>query len=232
MATDPWCTSIHSVYWTHVEPVLLSLLIIPMIILLSIHARAYIKSQMKISKMLFYTGSTFLFICTLHLILWLPEVITFCNNPYISHVPLNINFQLYGVQTWLLLGIFYYRLYIIFRKSRSLRLSKRVIYLFWSCYICIPFVGITGIVVWVNAPSTIFITIFSLILGTLIIFLAIYLVILFINKLYKTYQQMRDGQDSDTTQDFVDFMIKSAVLAFISIFNTLLTFIMWPSLDC
>ena len=206
---------IDDIYWFYVEPVIVFFVLI-MTIAATIHfIRGYIKSEIKIPKILFCYTLMFISTTLLFLILWVPSLILQCIDNSLFQISLHILTLLYSSQIWLFLGIFYYRMESIFHTNKRLSLSKCNKIFFWSYYILIMMISIPSSMTWSTFPI---LPILSVIAFMLTINLSIYLVILFVYKLRKAYQVINDEND-----DLINLASKTALLAIISILSTLAT---------
>ena len=189
--------------------------------LLYIHIRSFIKKKMKISKALFIATTIFYLSCFMAYTFSAVQNYFQCHNSALYILFRNIGSQFYVMETILLCGILYYRLYIIFRGTRN-RLSKCTNITFWIFYLITAIGFVFAAYTLVN--HTEIGTIITSVAFILVLLIIIYLDAAFICKLCKTMHSFNnDGDDGEDNSSFlIDTITKNFILALISTIFTIM----------
>ena len=192
------------IYTNYIVPSVASIAALSMIPIIFIYFRAYQKGEIETVRSFFYAGAV-LFITILFTFITLALTTSqICHNIEYTRIFHHCATQAFIVQNLIVIGLFFYRLVYIFRGT-SLALSKPIIMLFVIIYtLFCAFSIITGIL-WVLDVLSLLVTIIP---GGIVL-LTIYLVLVFIYKLYKTFQGNND-------QYLLTLMRKTACLVSIS----------------
>ena len=183
-----------------------------MLMLPALHRYLKLKSDRQVNKYLFWICLTFFIITFLYLSTVIPRGIFFCQNDDKFQIITNISTQLYGIQTELLLAIFFMRLYFIFDET-VFALSKATIRIYWIIYCLCTLLWVAAAIAFSNfshrsIASVIIGIAFSMSLITISI-----LIILFLYKMTQVYTSV-DLENSDPT--YIGVITKTSILASIS----------------
>ena len=178
----------------------------------------YIKSKNIKNKCLYWSGLIFFIAIFASIILMIVFSFYRCRDAYIYGIVYNLLTQSYVIQTLLLLGILFARLYFVFKRS-SFALSTTAIKSYWIFFSLVVVDYISAGIVFANpvVGTTFGLTIIASAFAMLII-MVVWLVILFLYKLIQVYK-IQKGNDKS---GLVGVITKTSILTIISIFATLL----------
>ena len=147
----------------------------------------------------------------------LVEKIYFCFDYQFSLKFARIVKDLYSIQTVIVIGILFYRLYKVFGR-KPFQLSKFVTYSFITCYtflcVLLIFFNIFGMTSMINYAISVIV---GVIIFIYILIMNVWLVFLFIFKLIQTY----GCEEAD--ESLIELITKISILCFTSAFTVLLT---------
>jgi len=184
-------------------------------------ARAYKENKLRVNRGLFAVGAIFFLTVAITWISWFFQVYVFCRGDLkLLITGLNWGGQMFSIQTLMLIGILYYRLYSIFNET-PMALSKVMNIAFSIYYLLMSIFLIFGLGVWANyfANSSLILAICGLLVVAAIVFLQF----MFSYKLYRVHKSVgRHGHE----QGMKAIIVKNTLLAVISTSVTLLLFVM------
>eukprot|EP01084_Bolivina_argentea_P077955 141442_1 len=207
------------VFLSYTFPILSILAVLSIITALHAYIKANIKGDLTVSKPLFYAGMIFFIACCAAIMTFFGSVLSFCGNKNIyrlHHVFAVTAAQLYALQTILLIGILFYRLFSIF-KNTSFAFTKRTSISFLSVYTVTMAMLIFASFMWSNMHSISSLS--SIVTGVLTIVLLVFLNSLFINKLMNVHKMCDQNNDG-----LIKIITKTSLLSFVSTFISLLCF--------
>lgn len=177
----------------------------------------YMKSKDGTNTYLFWSGLIFFLTLIICLITMIFSSIFFCRNESVYIILYNIKTTSYVIQQLLLLGLLFGRLYYVFHSS-LFALSQSIIRSYWIFYVFMFIISIAAGICYANFRTIIGVSIVILAL-TLNLIQIICLISLF---LYKTMQVYTSVDKLDSNSPLIALITKTSVLAFISIFATLI----------
>ena len=203
-------------YWDWLMPIQFSLAAILTLPWMFIYIKSYIKGDSNLKKPMFYVGIV-LFVTTFSQ--FTAGAISSahkCHDKGKFNIYGNIAAQLFTIQFFTVIGVFFYRLYYIF-DGTSLALSKITLCLALLMYIISFIFAIFAGIMYSQYPDSIGLLAAA---ASLVLFMcmAIALVILFIHKLCAVYKSEKNGEE------LMRIMTKTSILNFISIFATFINF--------
>ena len=204
------------IYLNFIETPLCAIAAISVIAILYVYIKAHRDGKLMASKRLSYAGFVLSVLSFIFYIVCGLTFATYCFNRTLWVWFSTISVIVYMCQLYVLIAILYSRLSFIF-KGTALAISRWTDTFFWGYYIFVIVAGSSSILLWYNfdwSSSGMITAIFS----ALAIILMIFLVSLFVYKLYKVHRISQ--QNGAGIQDTI---IKTSVLAFNSIFATILT---------
>ena len=202
------------IYFDIIEPAVCIISLIMMVPAMYKYSKAY---NMKY-KCLFWSGLIFFITIFVAIILVIFYSIYFCRNFERFTISLHILSLLYIVQTMLLLGIVFARLYIVFVGS-IFALSTIIIRLYLILYIICMSLSLIAAITFSNWADRTTTLIISGLAYLLFIILMIMVVSLFISKMVQVY---RNVDNDNANPKLITIITKTCILALGSLFITLL----------
>ena len=201
--------------------ILPSISIISMIPMLPAFCK-YIKLKNIKKKCLFWAGLLFYITIFLSIISGIAFSMYFCRDLATYNIVLNVFTQSYVVQTLLLLGILFARLYYVFKESRFplSKITIKLYVIFYSLMIIFFIVGTAFRTAF--RESTVALAIYALAFLMQVIVIVI-LVSLFLYKITEVYKDMNKDDKGNINPKLIIVVTKTSVLASISISITLVT---------
>ena len=204
------------IYQDYILPILYLTFALLMIYLIFMFIKTKIDHSLKLNLTIFYVT----------IIYFIVQLVTFilagmgnkfeCHNPKLKYLFINIigNFC-YIVQTYILIGLLFYKLYKTYSNVPSLAIKKSTIRLFIICYIMVIVIAILYRYAPHGLPS--FIRILTLLCcGLLILVMVIWVFTLYLYKMCKIFKETQDD-------DLIHLILKTSLLAIISISFTMAT---------
>ena len=213
------------IYYDYIFPIFNGILILSMIPAMYIYVKAYIDNKLKSPRKVFITGIIFFMTIFILFILRTFTSIWYCHHPNYYDIATTVTRQLYSIQCNILLGTLFYRLVMVFHDT-TLSLSKSSVKIFLSSYISTWILVAMGAIL---SPGSSISRVFGLpyaaaaAIGgfafTMILFLCVFLVCLFIYKLIQVQKLM----ETSTESQLIEVITKTSLLCFLSTFNVFVT---------
>ena len=219
-AIGPFCARYGQpafIYYEYIAPIQFSIPSILMISLIVMYIKAYIKSTTKMSAFQFSTTIFYFMIQFICMIFAVPWSLSQCQSLKITSIFHIIGIMTYSTQTLLLLLLLFHRLYMTYYATPAFALSRFTIITFIICYTITCIVFISGGVLYSFNPNSWPAQIYAL-SSILSIILTIVLFAMYLHKLYIICKKTKD-------EDLIHIISKNSLLAVISIFVTILSFI-------
>ena len=201
-------------------PILCVLAVLIMIATVYKYMNAYLTGKFRASKLVFVVGIIFGIISLSLLITVIITYIFYCNNLTLFHISINIGTQLYAMQHMMILGIFYFRLYSIFKGS-VMCLTKCTHCIFGICYIF--GIGLAILAAFTYSNDLVNSSTILGIAGIFILIATILLLSLYAYKLLRCYYLCLNNGD-----EYIAIITKVSLLVFASISMSLFTLIATP----
>ena len=221
----PLCAAMgqHAViYWDWIYPIMHLFGAALMIPIIYIYLKSYIVSKLRISKSLFSIILVYFIIQFMTYVSTAIWEIYECHSLTISR-PINISSHtLYLIQTYMLLGLLFYRLYKTYHGVPRYALSKFAIITFSvfysvSCIIFITFMTVSNLFKLTHA------TIRGVLNAMATVCCIILSILLFGVYIYKLHLCAATSKD----EELLNLVAKRSLLAIVSIIGTIINFILW-----
>lgn len=199
-------------YWNYLQPIAIGFMVVALCPLLYYYILAYKEGEFKKSgKGSFYTGLVFFIFIILSEIFYIPCLYYYCWDPTLNNVFGILVTQGYAIQTIMLLGIWSHRLYTILEATKF-KIHYGVIIAFIIMYIITSISFATGGIFFQLFLQSFGPFLFSL--GfILVLIMSSFLVIIFIIKVFQTYQKTKDNISNPK---LIKLITKISLLTFIS----------------
>ena len=219
-----------TIYWDYCVPILCGLTAISIVPFVYIFLRAYARGNLKTTRFLFITTTIFYIVVFGLLLVSGAAYGTYCHDLNLNALLRAIAVDLHSLHTLLLVGILFHRLYIIF-KDTSMAISKPTLIFFWTYFLITMLILVVGSILFGFYYYHTITSIMLAICGLLVVTLTVFLVCLFVNKLYITHKRNMSQQNEDGLKHTIT---KTSLLTLISTCNTIFAYIViavWTYID-
>ena len=218
----PFCDSeFADLYYDYLDPAIYIVGLILFTPMIFMFIRSQIQGTLQIPMISFCTTQ---FYFTVQLIKWILDLIWLqyvCGDDLQTTALISgISGSMYSIQTSILIGLLFYRLYRTFLGVPSLQLSKFTIITFTVCYTITTVLSLVAIISFLLSTVNILFYAMATILNILLI------IVLFVMYIYKMRSVYKTGSTKD--ENLINIISKISLLAIISISITILAFLSLP----